>query len=234
MSSKLYFKITNKLERHHGFQYVDGLNILQEEFNNNPKKSCVSGRLYFSDSKNICKYLDYGIYLREVTLPTDNTDFQMIKDPEGDKYGANMIILGKKHDLRDISTWKFMVFIGIDIHAEDDYAFRWASLNGHLEVVKFLLVKGANIHTDDDYAIKSACDNGHINIVKYLIECGVEVRESNNYKILVIQKENDIDIKLVSKNLFGKIFNSHEYEWKVVQFPSYYDRLKKYVNINYS
>ncbi|AKI78773.1 hypothetical protein [Acanthamoeba polyphaga mimivirus] len=48
--------------------------------------------------------MDYGIYLREVYLPTYNPAFKMIKDPAGDKYGANMIVLGKRHDLRDPKT----------------------------------------------------------------------------------------------------------------------------------
>ncbi|AVL95272.1 ankyrin repeat protein [Moumouvirus australiensis] len=232
MSQELYFKITNELECHHGFQYVDGLNILKEEFNNNPNDSCVSGRLYFSDSENICKFLGYGMYLREVFLPIGNPDFLMIKDPEGDKYGANMIILGKRRDLKDLETWKYMFSIGIDIRAKDDYAVRWASGNGHLEVVKYLVGMGADIRSDNDYAVRLASRNGHINIVKYLKKRGVEIKKSSSYKMQVIQIENGIDIKpTISKKLLNEIF-SHGYEWKIIQFPSYYDRLKKYVNIN--
>ena len=72
--------------------------MLEEKFNDDPTKSCCAGGLYFTNSKNIFKFLDYGIYLREIILPTDNPDFRMIKDKEGDKWRANMIILGKRYD----------------------------------------------------------------------------------------------------------------------------------------
>ncbi|AGF85729.1 repeat protein [Moumouvirus goulette] len=179
MSSKLYFKITNKTECHHGFQYKDGLNILQEEFNNNPEASCVPGRLYFSKPKYICKYLDFGIFLREIYLPIDNPDFKMIKDPKGDKYGANMIIFGERRDLRDVETWKYMISVGVDIYA-DDYAFRWASKKGYLEVVQYLVECGANIHALDDLALREASENGHLKVVKYLVKRGVNIHADND------------------------------------------------------
>ena len=47
-SAALYFKITNAEENHNGFQYVNGLNVLEEQFNNNPNQSCCAGGLYFT------------------------------------------------------------------------------------------------------------------------------------------------------------------------------------------
>lgn len=44
----MYFKITTKEENHYGFQYVNGLNILKEPFNDNPNESCCAGGLYFT------------------------------------------------------------------------------------------------------------------------------------------------------------------------------------------
>lgn len=91
----LYFKITSTKEIHHGihhnFQLEDGLNILEEEFNNDPNRSCCLGDLYFTDAAHIFKFVDHGVYLREVTLPTDNPDFLMIKNKKGDTWKANMI-----------------------------------------------------------------------------------------------------------------------------------------------
>ena len=46
--NKIYYKITNAKENHHGFQYRTGLNILQEKFNDSPEK-CGAGGLYFSN-----------------------------------------------------------------------------------------------------------------------------------------------------------------------------------------
>ena len=56
----MYFKITNAEENHHGFQYADGLNVLIEEFNDDPNQSCCAGGLYFTDIANIFKFLNYG------------------------------------------------------------------------------------------------------------------------------------------------------------------------------
>ena len=75
----MYYKITNENENHHGFQYSDGLNVLKDKFNDNSNHSCCSGGLYFTNSENIFKFLDYGIYLREVTLPTENPNFKKSK-----------------------------------------------------------------------------------------------------------------------------------------------------------
>ena len=45
----MYFKITNAEENHHGFQYVDGLNILKDEFNNDPNQSCCKSKPWFAE-----------------------------------------------------------------------------------------------------------------------------------------------------------------------------------------
>nr|AEX62281.1 putative ankyrin repeat protein [Moumouvirus Monve] len=218
MSSKLYFKITNEEECHHGFQYVDGLNILKEEFNNDPEASCVSGRLYFTEPKNIYKFLDYGVYLREIYLPTDNPEFKMIKDPEGDKYGANMIILGKRRDLRDPETWKCMISMGVDIYAKK-YILKWACENEYSEIIKYLVENGTyndcililasengytelvkylvdrvNIHVDDDKALRISSKKGYFKIVKNLIKSGANIHASNNEALILASEYGHLKV----------------------------------------
>ena len=102
----MYYKITNEKENHHGFQYVNGLNILKDEFNDDPNQSCCKGGFYFTDIANIFKFISYGIYVREVILPISNTNFKIIKDD--DKWRANMIILGKRYDLYSVETFKYL------------------------------------------------------------------------------------------------------------------------------
>ncbi len=101
-----YFKITNKEENHYGFQYKDGLNILKEKFNDDSQQSCCKGGFYFTTLDHIHKFYGYGCYLREVVLPTHRPDFKMIKNPDDDKFRANMIILGARYELYDINTIK--------------------------------------------------------------------------------------------------------------------------------
>ena len=40
---------------------------------------------------------------------------------------------------------------GADVHANDDYALRWAARFGHVNTVKVLLDKGAYVHAEDDF-----------------------------------------------------------------------------------
>ena len=179
----MYFKITNAAENHKGFQYSDGLNVLQEKFNDDPNKSCCSGGLYFTDIENIFKFLNYGIYLREVILPTENPDFKKIKDPSGDKWRANMIILGKRYELSNVDTFKYLLEKGANIHADNDSALRWSAEKGYLDVVQFLVEKGANIHANNDYALICSAENGHLDVVQYLTNKGANIHACNDYAL---------------------------------------------------
>lgn len=87
-----FFKITNINEYHDNHQYITG--------QNGPNSSQISNRLYFTDSANIHKFYDKGIYLREIYLPFDHCDFFMIK--EGNGFYANKIILGFRYILTDL------------------------------------------------------------------------------------------------------------------------------------
>ena len=77
-------------------------------------------------------------------------------------------IIKENMDIRKVETWEWIIQEGIDIHADDEYALRWASENGHLEVVKLLLENGANVHAYNDYALRLASEYGHLDVVKYL------------------------------------------------------------------
>ena len=179
-STELYFKITNKEENHHEFQYVNDLNILKEEFNDDPNQSCCAGGLYFTDIANIFKFLDYGIYLREVTLPTDNIDFLMVKDKSGDKWRANMIILGKRRDLCDVDTFNYLIKNGADVHAGNEMALRWGAHNGYLNIVKYLVECDANVHIGNDIALWQSTQNNHLDVVKFLVENRTNIHTKYN------------------------------------------------------
>ena len=135
-----YLKILNSAENHNDLQYVEGLNIDPIPFQ--PKGSCVAGGIYFTSAENITKFLDYGIWVREVTIPEGS---QMVKDPQGDKWRADKVILGPRKSLSEVSTWEYLVSVGADVRVHDDEAVRWASLNGHLEIVKYLVSLGAQL-----------------------------------------------------------------------------------------
>ena len=205
---KLYFKITNKKENHHGFQYYDGLNELKEEFNDDPDASCVAGGFYFTDVENIFKFLDFGIYLREITLPINDSDFRIVKD-KSDKWRTNKIILGQKRNLSDVSTFQYLIDRGADIN-DYIYAVKYASKNGHLDIVKLLTTTTRNIsiRTDYDSAIISASEYGHIDIVKFLTDNCANIRAHNDLALVRASQNGHLDIV---KFLIEKGANIHTY-----------------------
>ena len=67
----------------------------------------------------------------------------------------------------------------VDPTARDNLAIRWASYNGHLEVVKCLLTIEGSRRVDptacDNFAIRLARQNGHLEVVKLLKEYGCKL-----------------------------------------------------------
>ena len=64
MDNKKYYKVTSENECHQGYQYTDGLNILDKPFEK--EGSCVPGGLYFTNLDHIAKFSTFGVWLREV------------------------------------------------------------------------------------------------------------------------------------------------------------------------
>ena len=50
---------------------------------------------------------------------------------------------------------------GADVHIHGDYPLKYASVNGHIEIVKYLLNNGADVHIDNDLPLKRATKMGH-------------------------------------------------------------------------
>ena len=199
-----YFKITNIKENHNGFQYYDGLNVLIDKFNNNPSQSCVKGGLYFTTKEFIHEFYDYGDYLRVIELPTTDLDFKMVKDPQGDKYRANKIILKERYSLADIETYhKFGIkyptltecvesgylemvkYLSAKPETYHKFGIKYPTLtkcaeSGYLEMVKYLFMKGADIHANNDEALILSAGNGHLEMVKYLFMKGADIHANND------------------------------------------------------
>jgi len=90
---KTYYKVLNAAENHNGYQYHDGLNIDPVPFNSDPEASCVPGGFYFTDLDHIGDFFCYGAHCREVTVPKNA---RVVKDPDGDKWRADKLVLGRR------------------------------------------------------------------------------------------------------------------------------------------
>ena len=187
LKKKKLYKILNDKENHNYFQYHEGLNVDTQPFN--PKGSCEPGGLYFSDVEQILEFLDYGPYIREVTIPARVPVYQ---DPDGNKYKAHQIILGSRREWKDCII--DLINEGANIHAYDDFALRYASSNGHVDLVKILLEHGADVHADNDSALRNASGGGHVEVVKILLEHGADVHASNDSALKYASENGHIEV----------------------------------------
>jgi hypothetical protein len=58
---------------------------------------------------------------------------------------------------------------GVDIHVDNERAFRGACAEGHLAVAQWLYTLGADIHTWNDYALRFACHSCHCGLLVILV-----------------------------------------------------------------
>jgi ankyrin repeat protein len=72
-----------------------------------------------------------------------------------------------------LDTVKYLISMGANVHANDDYALRWAVGNGHLDTVKYLVSIGADAHACRFSAIRWATADGHYDTLDYLKSIGV-------------------------------------------------------------
>jgi ankyrin repeat protein len=192
-----FYKITNKNETHNGMTYHDGLN--EDVLPFNPSGDCTPGGIYFTDVENILAFIEYGPWLREVTIPKGGKVYQNPGTPK--KWKARRVILGKRRKLT--KAIPMLIKEGAHVHADNDLALRWASLNGYLEVVKTLLEAGANVHAKDDSALGRAVENGHLGVVKTLLKAGANVHAKDDYALRWAAKNGHLEVAKVLKQVIN-------------------------------
>jgi hypothetical protein len=190
-------KITNENEIHHGYQYKDGLNILQQPFQK--EGSCVPGGFYYTDEKNLRHFYNYGIWIRCIEVPPDAL---IVKDPNetcGVKWRCDKIILKEKYPLYDLNTIKkFNLYISkyyieqVCILGKTDILEWWlntcknqnecmnhlmnfASVFGHVDILELLKNSGFQLNYSVD-ALDRASQNGYINVLNWWLKSGLELK----------------------------------------------------------
>jgi len=183
-----YYKILNKQEKHHNLQYQTGINVDQIPFN--PNGDCKPGGIYFA-SEDILAFLDYGCWIREVTLPDKEEIYENPGNPK--KFKAHSVILGERREI-NLELIKELVSEGANVNADDDYPLRCAASNGYLEIVQHLISVGANVHSCDDMALRCASSNGHLEIVKFLVSVGANVHAIDDYPLQWAAQNGHLEI----------------------------------------
>ena len=90
--AETYYKVTKWSERHHDYQYQDGLNVLTEPLAETG--SCVPGGLYFTDLSHVPEFLDYGVYVREVRIPLGSRVVRVVRR-SGEPINCGLVPAGR-------------------------------------------------------------------------------------------------------------------------------------------
>jgi len=157
-----YYKILNRHECHHGLQYNTGLNIDPVVFN--PSGDCEPGGIYFS-REDILYFLDYGPYIRKVTLPEDAKIYKNPGEPK--KWKADKVILGEREEI-NLEVIKRLIDEGADPNIDNSYPLRWAVNNKYTDIVK-LLIPVSNSKIANSQILRLAVEHGYTEIVEMLI-----------------------------------------------------------------
>jgi hypothetical protein len=237
-----YYKITNNNEYHYGYKYKDGLNILDDEFNENIYDECGKGGFYFTTDEHIHKFYYIGDNLRIVELPLENPNFKMVKI--NDKFRANMIILKEKYNFNNLNDIKKILNINpsldiitkiynteiLDWFVDENYdltnyiskAIVYASYNNYVDVLEWFNNSNYDFVYDTD-AINMAAYSGNINVLYWFKNSGHEFKYNKkaiNYAIInghidVLNwfKNSDYEFKFNKSVLTEKCHNIEILEW---------------------
>jgi len=85
----------------------------------------------------------------------------------------------------DIILVKYLVEKGIDIHNEEDWAFRLSVSFNYVEVAKYLLEKGSDINARYGNGLLNAVLKKHKEIVSFMVKNGAE---QNTYSCIEISE----------------------------------------------
>ena len=159
-------------------------------------QECLEAACMLRDGEPACPYCTKGISLnREIEI--------LLQDPLKIREKALTLNLGKecvegifKYAVKnvDIPVLEVAVYLGADIHADNEYVLRCSARYGLLDIVKYLKEQGANIHADDEYALLNSAENGHLDVVKYLVELGADIHADKKHALRVSAENGRMDI----------------------------------------
>jgi Ankyrin repeats (3 copies) len=133
----------------HDHTYREGLNVCTQPWNDG---HCTPGGLYACELRHLFEWIN---------LYPDITEMAWVDVP------ADALV-----------AVRLLRQAGANVHALNYQPLRWASYNGHVEVVRLLLEAGAN--ASDDRALRSASHYGHTEVVRLLLQAGANVHAKDD------------------------------------------------------
>lgn len=213
----MYYKITNILEDADKYAYYN------DKFEKQQNDDTYDFDLCFTNSDNIHKYINEGVFLREVHCPVNDPHFR-INEKNG-QWKANMVLFGKTYDLTKKQDYLYVMnnisskFLNADYAAavgnidmlnylsettSFDYshcAIDWASCNGYVNVLDWFRASDYEFLYSEK-AIDFACKNGH--------ECILEWFHTSCYDFLCTENAIDYASKMGHEFVL-EWFKSNEY-----------------------
>lgn len=116
--------------------------------------------------------------------------------------------LGLAVDRGDIRMVDRLLKSGADVHADGDWALRWAAYWGNTELVGVLLDKGADVNAANGASLVWASGNGHLKTVELLLERGADVQSLNGMAIAAARSQGHEEIARALESWRGKGRNS--------------------------
>jgi hypothetical protein len=167
----IYYKITNKEEIHYGYKYKVGLNILEEDFNDDIIDDCNKGGFYFTTADNIDLFYNMGCNLRIIELPFDNLNFKMIQ--LNNKYRSNMIIFKEKYEFNNLDDFKKIYEINTNLIIVQ-YIY-------NIEILEWLkIVEHDNLQKFISLIIDNACENNIIELLEWVKHSNYKFKYNKN------------------------------------------------------
>ncbi len=103
----IFYKLTNRLEKHNNFHYNDGVNVDFNLFH--PIGECTPGGLYFTEYDKIPLWVKYGsremYYIREVIILPDSKVYI-----ERNKFKADKLFLKSRVKLDNFEGWNNITY----------------------------------------------------------------------------------------------------------------------------
>jgi hypothetical protein len=193
----MFFKVLNSALNHNDFQYVIGLNIDTNPFND---KECENG-LHFCESKDVYLWLSYGSKLAFISIPNDAKVIHF-----WNKSKADRIFIEKIIDLKDWEMWENKEFCieAIKLNKNSLEFIKNQNNDLCLEAVK---CNGSDlkyiINQTEEMCFEAVKQNG--NALEYIINqteemCFEAVKQNGNALQFVVNQTDDVCLQAVKQN----------------------------------
>jgi hypothetical protein len=197
-----YFKVFNEEDKHHDFQYHDGINI----DSNFIDETDYDNGMFFTTRENIHEFYGYGDYIREV-IPLGKIV------TVGNKFKTDKLKLKERYWLGDLNTYdKFKIpLLDMDLASEKGYISildEWknsgsefvysidsmdlASFNGHISVLQWWK-ENVNELKYTTGSMDWPSRNGHIDTLKWWKDSKLNLKYSVNAMKWALQN-NQVDV----------------------------------------